>query len=113
MEEQTSHIQELVEKVMHYTKSTVELYRLRLVNTLGEVISVLAAKLVLGILISSFFLTFNIGLAILIGDAIENYTLGFFIVSAFYALVTVVVYVFRNIWIKTPLKDAVITQLLK
>jgi len=38
--------------------------------------------------------------------------IGFFIVAGFYVLVAIILFIFRNKWIKKPLNDSMINQML-
>ena len=65
------------------------------------------------ILITLLFINLNIGIALLIGDLLGRIWLGFLILSGFYGVVGILIYIFRNSWIKKPVSNAVIKQLLK
>jgi hypothetical protein len=54
----------------------------------------------------------NFGVALWLGSLMgENY-LGFFTVAAFYALIGIILFIFRNKWIKKPLNDSMINHML-
>lgn len=112
METATRSIESLVERVEQYGKSSIELYRLKAINTSADVISTLAAKLAVITFFTLFFLILNVGLALWIGDLLGKSYYGFFIIAAFYAFVGVVLYAFRDKWIKVPVKNSIIIQAL-
>jgi len=60
-----------------------------------------------------FFVNLNIGLALFLGALLGKSWLGFIIVSGGYAIIGFVVYLFRERWIKQPVSNSIITQLLK
>lgn len=87
----------LTAHVEQYVNSTLAYYKLSLFKQLMKAFSSLTKLLVLG----SFFLVFlgfvSVGLAILIGKAIGDVSLGFFIVGGFYFLVFLVLWaVWKN-----------------
>jgi hypothetical protein len=112
MENQTSLIVALFEKTEHYVKSTAELYKLKTIDKSADVISTFSAWLVIMVFFILFFLILNIGVSLLIGEALGKIYYGFFIVSGFYALGATVLYAFRNKWIKAPIRNEIITQAL-
>ncbi len=112
MEEQTSLVGTLFEKAEHYTKTTAELQKLKAIDKIADVLSTLAANLVVIIFFSMFFLVLNIGIALWLGVLFSNMYQGFFLVAGFYALIGIVIFIFRHQWIKDPLRDVIITEAL-
>lgn len=112
METPTRSIETLVERVEQYGKSSIELYRLKAINSSAEVISSLSEKLAIITFFTLFFLILNIGLALWIGDLLGKSYFGFFIVAGFYAIVGTVLYAYRDKWIKIPVKNSIIIQAL-
>ena len=60
-----------------------------------------------------FFVNLNIGIALFIGDLLGKVWLGFILVSGIYACIGLIVYLFREKWIKRPLSNSIVAQLLK
>lgn len=112
MENHATLIGKLFEKAERYTMSSVELYKLKVIDKSADVISSLTARLAIILFITLFFLILNIGIALWIGELLGRTYYGFFIVAGFYALAGIVLYFFRNRWIKTPLRNSIITQAL-
>lgn len=112
MEDKTSLLETLLEKTEGYVKASAELYKLKIIDKSSEVISTLAARLAILTFFTLFFLIGNIGAALWIGEFLERSYLGFFIVAGFYGIVGIIIFLFRNRWIKTPLKNSIITQAL-
>ena len=80
---------------------------------MSEVVSELTASFVVIVFATLFFLIFNIGVSLWIGEALGKVYLGFFAVAGFYMLGGLLLYFFRLTWIKIPLRNAIITQSLK
>ena len=112
MEEQASPIEALFERTEHYVKTSVELYKLKAIDKSADVISTFSARLAIIVFIALFFLIFNIGLSLWIGELLGRAYYGFFIVSGFYALSVILLFIFSDKWIKSPLKNAIIGQAL-
>lgn len=103
----------LYEKAKKYTETSAELLTLKAVDKSADVLSSLTAILFIAIVFAMFTLFVNVGLSLLIGSMLNQYYLGFFIVSAFYLVFGFVLYVFRDKVIKSPIANLVITKLLK
>ncbi|HMG15129.1 MAG TPA: hypothetical protein VK590_06770 [Saprospiraceae bacterium] len=113
MDEKASSIENLYEHIEAYSKTSLELYKLKAIDKTAEVASNLASSLIV-ITITSFFILFvNIGIAIWLGELLNKMYYGFFIVSAFYAIAALIIYQGRNKWIKMPISNSIITQYLK
>jgi hypothetical protein len=59
------------------------------------------------------FLIVNIGLALWVGKLLGDSFYGFFIVGGFYALLAIPLHIFREQWIKYPISNSIIKELLK
>jgi hypothetical protein len=110
MEEQASHIETLFERTEHYTRTSVELYKLKAIDKSADVLSTLVARIAVAAFVILFFLILNIGVALWLGELLGRSCYGFFTVAGFYALAGIAIYVFRRRWIETPLRNAIITQ---
>lgn len=113
MEEQPTLIESLLERVEAYTKSNVDLLKLKAIDKSADVYSSLVSKLVLIIVIIIAITLVNIGLSMWIGGLIGKPYLGFFIVAAFYVLVAIIVHFGRESLIKTPVSNSFIEKMLK
>lgn len=112
MEDHSTLIGSLFEKTEHYTKTSVELYKLKAIDKSADVISTLVARLAVIVFITLFVLILNIGVALWIGELLGKSYYGFFVVAGFYALIGILLYGFRNKWIKSPLRNSIINQAL-
>ena len=112
MENQKSLIITLFEKTEHYARSSAELYRLKAINKSADVISTLTARLAVAVFITLFFLILNVGVALWLGEILGKSYFGFFSIAGFYALVGIILYLFRNKWIKEPLRNSIIAHAL-
>lgn len=112
-ETMATSVDKLYEKAKTYTETSAELWALKATDKSADVLSSLTAIICIVIVVAMFTLFVNIGLGLLIGNLLNRYYLGFFIVSAFYLVLGLVLYFYRNTLIKTPVANSIIAKLLK
>lgn len=113
MNNNATAIESLFEKAGDYGKTSMELFKLQAIDKSAEVLSVLAGKLVITIVVALFTLSVNIGIALWIGELLGKIYYGFFITAGFYAVVAALCYAFRRQWIKDPVSTAVIRKMMQ
>jgi hypothetical protein len=113
VEERKELVEDLFEKVEGYIKTNVELIKLRTIEKLSVVIASLASQVVLLVLFSFFFLMVNIGLAMWLGQVMGQVYYGFFLIAGIYALLSIILFMFRDSIIKNPIVNSIISQFLK
>ena len=113
MNEIATPIQALFEKAENYSKTSLELLKLSAIDKSADVASSFAVRFVIIMVVALFTLVINIGAALWIGEGLGKSYYGFFVVAIFYAIVGVLLYLFRQEWIKTPISNSIISQLMK
>ena len=113
METPANEIESLFEKVEAYTKTTYELSKLKLLETTIIVVTALLPKLSVILMVSLFVLVLNIGIALFLGEILGKSYYGFFIVAAFYLIAGIILHFFLHNWIKKPVSDLIIKQVLQ
>ncbi|MFD1604825.1 hypothetical protein ACFSJW_06130 [Flavobacterium artemisiae] len=103
----------LYEKAENYTKTSLELMKLKTVCSVADGVSSLASKIAVGIVVAFFTLFLNVGLSLWIGKELGEYYLGFFIMALFYLIVAVIVHKTHHRLIKTPIGNSIISSILK
>lgn len=103
----------LYEKAKKYTETSVELLALNAVDKTADVLSSLTSRVIIVMFFAMFTLFINVGLSLFIGSLLNEYYLGFFIISAFYLVLALVLYVFKDKFIKIPVTNLIILKLLK
>ena len=96
-----------------YTQTSLDLLALNTVDKTADVLSSLTSRVFVAMAVAMFTLFINIGISLFIGKLLHEYYLGFLIVSAFYFIIAVVLYVFKDKLIETPITNMIITKLLK
>jgi len=95
----TNHIDELYKNTQAYIESTMEYYKLFAFKKLTESSSMFVTMLVAGSIFLIFLGFLSFGAAFLIGDALDSYAAGFFIVAGFYLVVFILFLLFgRNVF---------------
>jgi len=107
----TTTIEELIEKSEIYGKTTLELCKYEAIYKLADIFSNLAAKLAITIVVVLFLLFVNIGLSLCIGYYLGSTYLGFFIIAFGYFCFAILLYIFRENWIKTPTSNFIIRKM--
>ncbi|HVY75668.1 MAG TPA: phage holin family protein [Puia sp.] len=111
--DQDASIKSLIEKSQEYLDTRLEIAKLRAVDKSSDALSTLVAVVLLIFFAVLFLLFVSIGLALYIGSLIGSAYTGFFIVAAFYGLLLLLIFIFRERWIKLPLTNLIIKKLLK
>ena len=113
MEDSTATIEKLIEKAEVYGKTTLELCKFNTIYKAANIFSSLALRLVLLLVAVLISLMVNIGLALYLGDYYGKTYYGFFIVALFYFVLGIIIYVFRNQWVKNPVSNFIISHSLR
>jgi len=111
MEKYSNHIESLFGQAEDYLETKAELFKLKAIDKSSDVISSIAARMVIALFVASCFLMFNIGIALLIGRAIGEIYIGFFIVAGFYLIVIAILYSLRDKWLKAPISNLIIKSI--
>lgn len=113
MENIAENVELLYEKAEQYSKTSFKLLQLTTIEKTSDVISSLSVIIVISILFAMFTLFINIGISLYIGALLKNTALGFFIVSGFYFILVIAVFIFRKSLIKIPIDNLIVFKLLK
>ncbi|MEZ7498567.1 hypothetical protein QO200_07420 [Flavobacterium sp. Arc3] len=113
MSSKATTIEILFEKVEDYTRTTVELAKLNVIDTSADVLSSMISRLTIAIVFAMFLLLLNLGLSFWIGELLGNFYFGFFIMAALYLILSIVLYYYKDQWIKMPVSNFIITKMLK
>ncbi len=113
METPVSLIESLVETAEVYSKTTYELSKLKLLEKTTHVATLAVSRFGVIIIFSLFALVLSVGVALLLGELLGKSYYGFFIVAAFYFVTGIVLHFFLSKWIKKPISDSIIKQVLQ
>jgi putative superfamily III holin-X len=113
MDNNPTTLETLLEKAENYTKTSIELAKLQLIDKSADVLSSLVSIIVISIVVGMFLMLTNIGLAFWLGEVLGNVHYGFFAVAGFYLVLAIIIGLFKDQLIKTPMSNSFITSLLK
>ena len=102
----------LLERASDYGKTSYELVKLKAVDKTSDVVSSFIPHSVVFVLIASFMLFLNLGIAFWLGDLLGKLFYGFFVVAAFYVITGIVIHFFMHKWLKRLVSDYFIKQFL-
>ena len=113
MKDKAILIEMLFGKVESYTKTTLELYRLKAIDKITDVFATIASSLIIAVIIALFFILFSVGLALYLGELLGKGYYGFFALSGLYALIAIIMAMNRRAWLEIKLNDFLINQIFK
>lgn len=113
MEDNKLLLESLVDRATEYGKTSFELVKLKAVDKTSDVVSSTIPQAIVLIMLASFVIFLNLGLAFLFGELIGKLFYGFFIVSAFYVLAGVIIHLFMKKPLKRNIRNFVIKKLLE
>jgi hypothetical protein len=111
VENTASSVEMLYEKAKKYTQTSLDLLTLNTVDKTADVLSSLTSRVFIAMAVAMFTLFINIGISLFIGKLLNDYYLGFLIVSAFYFIIAGVLYFFKEKLIETPIANLIIAKL--
>lgn len=103
----------LYEKAENYTKTSLELIKLKTVSAVADVLSTLTSRIAVGAVVAFFTLFLNVGISLWLGKVLGEYYYGFFIVALFYLIVAILMHTLQHKIIKTPIGNMIISSILK
>jgi len=105
-------IESLLEKLKDYIDTRIKLLKLKAIDKTSSFISTLLTLIIVILVGFVCFIMLNIGIALLIGHWLGAYYWGFLIVAGLYIFIAIIIYKFRNKWLKGPIASMLIKSLL-
>jgi hypothetical protein len=113
METRSTLVESLFKSAEDYSKTTIELLKLKAIDKSADVVSSFVSRFVILVVEVMSILIISIGMAFWIGSLAGKIYFGFFIIGGIYALVAILLHLFRHPLIKLPVNNSIIHQLLK
>lgn len=111
MENQTSSIESLWDRVKSYLETRTELIKLKAIDKISSIASSVGS-LIIVVMIGIIFLSLlNIGIALWLGELLGKVYYGFFVLAGFYGIIGLVLYSSREKIIKTPIINSMVKKL--
>jgi hypothetical protein len=113
VEDPILHVKALIETTSGYLRTTTELYKLKAIEKVANIVSTLATKTVLIPMIILFFLTINIAVGLWLGEWLGKMSYGFFAVAGLYGVIGLLIFLLGNKLIKNPIRNIIIKNASK
>jgi energy-coupling factor transporter transmembrane protein EcfT len=113
MEENKKLLESLLESAVDYGKTSFELAKLKALDKTSDVVSSFIPHSVVFVLIASFMIFLNLGLAFWLGKILGEIYWGFFVVAAFYILAGIIFHFFFYKKLKKYICNSIIKSVLK
>lgn len=113
MTDDTTPIATLFERAEDYTKTTINLFKLHAVDKTAEIVSSLFSLLVVILTVVLSIIIISIGAALWFGKLLGDTSYGFFVIGGIYLLVAILLRAFREQWLKYPVSNSIIKQMMK
>lgn len=102
MTNNTISIEPLLKRIEAYAATTLQLYKLYLVDFIANIFAEIYAKLIVMVLFSSCILFLSIGIALWLGEFLGKSYYGFLFVSGIYLITTLIFLRFKQRLINEP-----------
>jgi uncharacterized membrane protein len=113
MEEKNNLLRSLLDVATDYGETSIELVRLKVLDKTTDLVSSLVPFSIVIILLVSFLLFVNLGIAFWLGEILGKTFYGFLVVAVFYLIAAIFIRIFLYKWIKRLVGDYMVKRLLK
>jgi hypothetical protein len=113
MENSTTTLETLFEKTVVYAKTSFELYKLEAIYNAANLLSSMAVRLIVFLVVVLFSLFLNIGMALLLGEWLGKFYYGFFAMAFIYIILTGLFILLQDQLIKNPICNFIIRKMIK
>jgi hypothetical protein len=113
MEDKGGLLESLFERAEDYSKTSLELLKLKALDKSSGVAAACMARGMVCIVLILFILMMSLGVALWLGDLLGKTWYGFIIVAAFYGIKAFVLYFFMGKWLRKVFGNFIIKQALK
>ena len=103
--------EELLEDTKTYVETNVDLLKLKFVDKTSAVTSSLISIIAISAIILITIVLASIGVAIWLGKMLGEYYYGFYIVAGFFTILIIIIYLFREKWLKKPIANSLIENM--
>ncbi len=97
------HTEDLQKESRSYIESTIAYYKLKVFKVSVQSVALILKIFLVGLFFSVLIIFFSVAIALFIGESLESYSLGFFIVGIFYFIVTILIFIFSKKIVDGPI----------
>lgn len=109
----TTPLETLFERAEDYGKTTVKLFKLHAIDKSADVVSSLVSRVAVIMMTMLSIIIISIGISFWVGKIIGETYCGFLVVGGFYAFTALLFHLFRHQWLKNPVSNLMIRQMMK
>lgn len=113
MEENLNLVESLLDKTTDYFKSSIVLVKLKAIDKTADIVSTIIPHAIVYILLGTFILFLNFGIALWLGEILGSSFYGFFMVAGFYGITSAIVHFFFRKRIKKNVANNVVQEFIK
>ncbi len=113
MKNQMLFFEPILEKADNYSQTTLQLLKLKATSKIAEVASLFILRTFIYIPLAIGFVMLSIAASLYIGELAGSAAKGFLITAGIYMFPALLIYFFRNKFLKRKLQNAIIQELLK
>lgn len=112
MEDDANRFETLFERAADYGKTSFELAKLQAVKETTGLVSTWIPHAIVLVFVFACIMLFSLGLALWIGEVLENTYYGFFIIAGSYGIIALVLHFIFHKWIKKHIRQCLIKKIL-
>ena len=109
MSEELHRIEALVEKLKNYLNTRLAELKLATAEKTAKVMAVVVAVLLAALMLFLFLTLLMVGVALLIGEWLHSYWLGFFITAGIVLILALLGWQTRDRWLRIPIMNLLLT----
>jgi hypothetical protein len=96
MQQNSNFIELLLERIVQFGQLNIDLFKLKFLDKASFLIANLIARFLLWTMVSLFTICLSIAVALWLGDILGKNYYGFFIVSLFYGLIAIFIWLLQS-----------------
>lgn len=104
-------LNKLTDNIREYIETRIDIIKLETAESGASAVSSMMSWLIILLVGFLVVLMLTVGMAIGIGYITDNFAVGFFIVTAFYIVVGLLMYNFREKWLRKPFTNVIVKNI--
>ncbi len=106
-----NQVETLFKEFKDYVSLRLQITQLRYSSKTSLVSSSVLTYMLISMIVLFFVLVLTIGIALWMGNLLGEWYLGFLIMAGIYLMLGLVIFTFRNRWIRIPLNNLIIKEI--
>ena len=109
--EQESNLESLLSKTIEYVETHINFFKLKSIEKSSQIVTSIIWRMIVISMCIFAMLFINIGISFWLGELMGKVYYGFLITGLFYLLTGLVLYIFKEKWIKLPIGNAIVKKI--